>query len=119
MEFSTQGYLSNSPDVNRANNIIPGNKITMKGVDHKVHGKDNLGNEKIMKPGKNQEFPGDYVIETPIKQGTEHQIADLTGYEGGGGKDDKIPTQSELLLKRQKDKLKKTGQWSDTAVQPK
>ena len=40
----------------------------MEDVEFIVHGKDNLGNEKIMKPGKNYTFPGDYVIETPIRK---------------------------------------------------
>jgi len=68
MEFSTQGYLSNSPDINRAN-IIPGNKITMKGVNFKVLGTDNRGYTKVMYPGHDYTFPGaSYVIETPLKQ---------------------------------------------------
>ena len=116
---SIEGYKTGSPDSKNAVNVIHSSSITMEGVPHDVIGTDNMGNKKLMKPGKNYEFPGDIVIETPIKQGTEHQIADFFREEGGGGKDDKIPTQSELLLKRQKDKLKKTGQWSDTAVQPK
>ena len=65
---SMKGYRKDSPDKNEPKLKIPSNKITMKGVDHKVHGKDNLGNEKIMKPGKNYTFPGDYVVETPIKK---------------------------------------------------
>jgi len=109
---SIKGYRKDSPDKNEPQLKIPSNKITMKGVDHKVHGKDNLGNEKIMKPGKNYEFPGDYVIETPLAQ---HQTADLIGSEGGGGTKDK--TQSQLLLDRQKEKLNKTGTWSDTPIQ--
>ena len=69
MEFSTQGYLSNSPDINRANNIIPGNKITMKGVNFKVLGTDNRGYTKVMYPGHDYTFPGaSYVIETPLNQ---------------------------------------------------
>jgi len=64
---SIKGYRKDSPDKNEPQLKIPGNKITMKGVDHKVHGKDNFGNEKVMKPGKNYTFPGDYVVETPIK----------------------------------------------------
>lgn len=116
---SIEGYKTGSPDSKNAVNVIHSSSITMEGVPHDVIGTDNMGNKKLMKPGKNYEFPGDIVIETPIKQGTEHQIADLTGSEGGGGKDDKIPTQSELLLKRQREKFKKTGQWSDTVVQPK
>ena len=65
---SVKGYRKDSPDKNEPKLKIPSNKISMEDVNHKVHGKDNLGNEKIMKPGKNYTFPGDYVVETPIKQ---------------------------------------------------
>ena len=61
------GYKRNSPDRNRRFNIIPSNQITMKGVDFPVLGIDNLGNKKRMKPGKDYTFPGNYVIETPIR----------------------------------------------------
>ena len=62
--FSTQGYKKNSPDVNNAVNIIPSGDITMKGVGFKVRGEDNLGNVKIMEPGKDYKFPGTIVKET-------------------------------------------------------
>jgi len=61
---SAQGYKRNSPDVNKKENIIPSGDITMKGVDFKVKGTDNLGNTKIMKPGKDYKFPGTIVKET-------------------------------------------------------
>jgi hypothetical protein len=32
----------------------------MKGVNFPIKGVDNLGNTKIMKPGKDYKFPGDY-----------------------------------------------------------
>ena len=62
--FSTQGYKKNSPDVDNAVNIIPSGDITMKGVEFKVRGEDNLGNVKIMEPGKDYKFPGTIVTET-------------------------------------------------------
>jgi hypothetical protein len=65
---SIKGYKKDSPDINEPKLKIPSNKITMEDVEFLVHGKDNLGNEKIMKPGKNYTFPGDYVIETPIRK---------------------------------------------------
>ena len=40
----------------------------MKDVDFEVEGTDNLGNTKIMKPGKNYFFPGDYVVERRVKK---------------------------------------------------
>ena len=59
--MSTNWYKRNSPDVNNDVNIIPSGNITMKGVD-------NLGNTKIMKPGKNYKFPGNTVTETKYKK---------------------------------------------------
>jgi hypothetical protein len=40
----------------------------MKGVDFKVKGTDNLGNTKVMKPGKDYKFPGNTVKETKYKK---------------------------------------------------
>ena len=65
---STEGYKRNSPDVNKDMNIIHSGDITMKGVDFKVRGEDNLGNVKIMEPGKNYKFPGTIVKETKYKK---------------------------------------------------
>jgi len=66
-KFSTQGYKKNSPDVDNAYNIIPSGDITMEGVEFPVKGTDNLGNTKIMQPGKNYKFKGSSVLEVPIK----------------------------------------------------
>ncbi len=66
--FSKKGYLKNSPDINKPQNIIPGNKITMKGVNFKVLGTDNRGYTKVMYPGYDYYFPNaQWVKETPIK----------------------------------------------------
>ena len=62
--MSTEGYKKDSPDVNNAVNVIPSGDITMKGVEFKVKGTDNLGNTKVMKPGKDYKFPGTIVKET-------------------------------------------------------
>jgi hypothetical protein len=68
MKFSKKGYLRNSPDVNKSQNIIQGGNITMKGVDFKVHGVDNNGYAKVMTPTYDYYFPNaKYVTETPIK----------------------------------------------------
>jgi len=68
MKFSKKGYLRNSPDVNKPQNIIQGGNITMKGVDFKVHGVDNNGYARVMTPGYDHYFPhAKYVTETPIK----------------------------------------------------
>jgi hypothetical protein len=67
MNISKTGYLRNSPDINQPQNVIPGNKITMKGVDFKVLGTDNRGYTKVMYPGYDYTFPGArYVVEKPI-----------------------------------------------------
>ena len=68
IKLSTQGYKRNSPDVNNAVNVIPSGDITMKGGDFKVKGTDNLGNTKIMEPGKNYKFPGNTVTETKYRK---------------------------------------------------
>jgi len=67
MEFSKKGYLKNSPDVDKPQNIIKGGNITMKGVDFKVLGVDDRGYAKIMYPGYDYHFPGaKYVVEKKI-----------------------------------------------------
>jgi DNA-directed RNA polymerase subunit RPC12/RpoP len=59
-----------SPDVNNYQNIIPSGSITMKERDGSplrkgpIHGIDNLGNEQIMYPGFDYQFPGNEVTET-------------------------------------------------------
>ena len=68
VKCSTTGYKRNSPDVNNDVNIIPSGNITMKGVDFKVKGTDNLGNTKIMEPGKDYKFPGNIGTETKYKK---------------------------------------------------
>ena len=68
MKTSKKGYLKNSPDVDNPYNVIPGNKITMKGVEFKLLGIDDRGYAKVMYPGYDYTFPGaKYVIEKPIK----------------------------------------------------
>ena len=79
---SKTGYRKDSPDKHNKHNIIPSNDISMKNVDFKVKGTDNLGNTKVMKPGKDYKFPGDYVVETPLKKappGMEHVVKALKG----------------------------------------
>jgi len=54
--FSTEGYKSDSPDVNNPFNIIDSGNITMEGVDFPVMGTDNLGNSQMMMPGMNYQW---------------------------------------------------------------
>jgi hypothetical protein len=68
--FSTEGFRMDSPDVNNYENIIPSGSITMKEKDGSplrkgpIYGVDNLGNEQLMYPGYDYEFPGTQVKET-------------------------------------------------------
>ena len=64
--FSTTGYRKDSPDKNKPYNIIPSGDISMKNVEFPIKGTDNLGNIKIMRPGKDYKFPGDIVYEERI-----------------------------------------------------
>lgn len=68
--FSTEGFRIDSPDVNNYQNIIPSGSISMKERDGSplkkgpIHGIDNLGNEQVMYPGFDYQYPGDVVTET-------------------------------------------------------
>ena len=68
MNISRTGYKKNSKDKNKPYNVIPSGDITMKDVEFEVLGIDNFGNKKIMKPGKDYKFPGNIVLEIPIKR---------------------------------------------------
>ena len=67
--FSTEGFRMDSPDVNNYENIIPSGSITMKERDGSplrkgpIYGVDNLGNQQVMYPGYDYEFPGTQVTE--------------------------------------------------------
>ena len=47
---------------------IPSGDITMKGVDYPVYGIDDQGNEQMMYPGQDYQFPGNVVTEYPMMQ---------------------------------------------------
>ncbi len=67
MKTTKTGYLKNSADVNKPQNVIKGGNITMKGVDFKVLGIDDRGYAKVMYPGYDYIFPGaKYVVEKRI-----------------------------------------------------
>ena len=66
--ISVEGYKRYSEDINNPYNIIESGYITMEDVDFPVKGIDNLGNEQIMMPGMNYQFPGDSVLEVPMAQ---------------------------------------------------
>jgi hypothetical protein len=67
MNISKTGYKKNSKDKNKPYNVIPSGDITMKDVEFNVLGIDNLGNKKMMKPGRDYNFPGNIVLEVPMK----------------------------------------------------
>jgi hypothetical protein len=69
LNTSTTGYKRNSPDKDNPHNLIPSGDITMKGVDFPVLGIDNKGNSKVMQPGQDYTYPGDVVLEFPIRKG--------------------------------------------------
>ena len=66
--YSLTGYKRDSKDVNRPYNLIPSGRITMKDVDFPILGIDNLGNSQMMYPENDYNFPGNQVLEIPIKQ---------------------------------------------------
>lgn len=68
IDFSTEGYKANSPDRNNPYNVIPSGNITMDNVPHPVKGIDDQGNQQMMYPGYNYQFPGDMVTEYPVRQ---------------------------------------------------
>jgi hypothetical protein len=65
---STEGYKRTSPDKDNAYNIIPSKHITMKEVDFPVMGIDDVGHMQMMMPGMEYMYPGNSVLEIPVKQ---------------------------------------------------
>ncbi|NDD82900.1 hypothetical protein EBZ38_01275, partial [bacterium] len=55
-------------------------RITMQGVPYPVFGVDDLGNQQMMYPGMNYQFPGTMVYETPMMQSGGW----LNKYQDGG-----------------------------------
>ena len=82
--FSTDGYRSDSQDINNPFNVIPSGNITMKERDGRplrkgpLLGVDNLGNRKIMHPGQDYQFPGDRVTEIPFTPHNKMQFGGTT-----------------------------------------
>ena len=68
IEPSTEGYKANSPDRGNPYNVIPSGQITMQDVPHPVLGIDEFGNQQHMMPGGEYTFPGQRVLEIPIRQ---------------------------------------------------
>jgi len=75
LKVSNSGYKVDSPDRNETSLIIPSGQITMKNVGFPILGTDNMGNQQIMLPGYEYQFPGDYVHEVPLAQnGTQVDV---------------------------------------------
>lgn len=80
MKYSKLGYKRYSPDLYKKYNIIPSGRITMQDVDFPVYGIDNLGNEQMMYPGGEYQFPGNQVFEVPMAQ-KGGQMSASAGYD--------------------------------------
>ncbi len=79
---SVDGYKDDSKDRFNLVNIIPSNRITMKGVSFPVQAESNTGEKRIMYPGEEHSFNGDYVIEKPyLKSGGSYVEKELTQSE--------------------------------------
>ena len=65
-KISTEGYKKGSPDRNQPFLQIPSGNISMKNVDKKVLGIDNLGHKKVMSPNFDYYYPGKTVYELPV-----------------------------------------------------
>lgn len=65
--INNTGYKSGGPTESNPFNIIPSGNITMKNVDYPIFGIDDLGNIKVMTPGNDYQFPGNSVLEFPLK----------------------------------------------------
>lgn len=69
-----EGYRINAPNYNDSYKIIPSGNITMTEKDGgplkkgPLLGIDNLGNQQMMFPGYEYQFPGNMVMEIPVAQ---------------------------------------------------
>jgi hypothetical protein len=95
-KVSTKGYKKNSKDKNEPYLQIPSGMITMKEDDGTplrkgpILGIDNFGNQQLMMPGADYQFPGTSVYEIPMaKMGgaKKVRIHSLPKAENGGEKD--------------------------------
>lgn len=74
MKVSKTGYKKNSKDKNQPSLLIPSNRITMKDVEFPVLGISDTGDVRIMSPGEEHIFNGNYVYELPVKKGGGHIV---------------------------------------------
>ena len=100
--ISVDGYKRYSEDVNNPYNIIESGNITMEDVDFPVKGTDNLGNEQIMMPGNNYQFPGDSVLEVPMAQ-TGYEVPKRNGVRLNYDDQGKVIGESSHIMKTETD----------------
>lgn len=81
--ISKTGYRTDSKDRYNAFNVIPSNNISMVNVPHPVLGIDNLGNKKMMLPGEDYIFPGQYVTEIPTTMKNKNFVNPFVFQQGG------------------------------------
>lgn len=62
------GYWPDSPDRNNDFNVIPSNSITMKRMKQPLIGISDTGDARIMQPGEEHQFDGNYVLEMPLNK---------------------------------------------------
>ena len=87
-KVSNTGYKKNSKDKNNDYNIIPTNRITMKNVDFPILGVSDKNDIRIMYPGEEHLFDGNFVTEFPIAENgvnqqdekVEQQLKQLTDF---------------------------------------
>jgi len=70
--ISITGYKKDSPDRFNNYNIIPSRNITMKGIPYPIMGIDNFGNQQMMMPEGEYQFPGNMVTEYPMMHNTNN-----------------------------------------------
>lgn len=110
------GYLEGYESSNNPYNVIPSNRINMKGVRPDIQyikGTDNLGNTQYMEHGGEYKFDGDFVVEEPVYAQNGTGVNDLT----------KQLQQVEVSLNKQKkerelqlQKLNKEKQTSENQI---
>ena len=93
MKVSKTGYKKTSKDKYEESLLIPTNEITMENVQFPVLGISDTGDVRIMNPGEEHVFNGNYVIEKPMKKEGGHIVPGryrnpegnwLNKYAGGG-----------------------------------
>lgn len=64
--YGDDGQYAHPGQVTRIPGDAFGTHITMKGINQPLYARDNQGNEQMMQPGEDYQFPGQYVTEYPM-----------------------------------------------------